>query len=332
MSVICLANWYAPALSVGTEVFKEIRNEIKSYSSSSTIQWTKKLRKNYDEVIKLLKEVPPMYIPQWEDEDLTFTIHVDSSQMAIGGLLGQQVKIQDGDQKPSKVPLSGKGMPGSLLKKDPINTVIRPITYFSRVLQPNEINLPIMHLELKAMYEACMKFREFTRGGCKLKLYSDNSGVYYLLKKMLDNPNFKLDDTMAKIVALLHGTQAEIHFVNTELNPADFLTRVIPKDSNEEGKTTKKINHVQISDHELGKISENGEMAEFLMRGKASERHKPRMKLPKVSENGETEYKYNQEQYERISLENLFDRFGRTTEEELPRTGMIVNRLNMEIS
>ena len=56
------------------------------------------------------------------------------------------------------------------------------------------------------------------------------------------------------------------------------------------------------------------------------------MKLPKVSENGGTEYKYNQEQYERISLENLFDRFGRTTEEELPRTGMIVNRLNMEIS
>ena len=84
------------------------------------------------------------------------------------------------------------------------------------------------------------------------KRYSDNSGVNYLLKKMLDNPNFKLDDTMAKIVALLHGTQAEIHFVNTELNPADFLTRVIPKDSNEEGKITKKINHVQISNHELG--------------------------------------------------------------------------------
>ena len=60
VSVICLANWYAPALSVGTEVFKEIRNEIKAYSSSSTIQWTEKLRKNYDEVIKLLKEVPPI--------------------------------------------------------------------------------------------------------------------------------------------------------------------------------------------------------------------------------------------------------------------------------
>ena len=55
-----------------------------------------------------------------------------------------------------------------------------------------------------------------------LKRYSGNSGVNYLLKEMLDNPNFKLDDTMARIVALLHGTQAEIHFVDTELNPADF--------------------------------------------------------------------------------------------------------------
>ena len=71
-------------------------------------------------------------------------------------------------------------------------------------------------------------------------------------------------------------------------------------------------------------------MAEFLMRGKASERHKPRMKLPKVSENGETEYKYNQEQYERFPLEKLFDRLGKTAEEELPKTGMVVNRRNME--
>ena len=66
------------------------------------------------------------------------------------------------------------------------------------------------------------------------------------------------------------------------------------------------------------------------MRGKASERHKPRMKLPKVSENGETEYKYNQEQYERFPLEKLFDRLGKTTKEELPKTGMIVNRRNVE--
>ena len=123
---------------------------------------------------------------------------------------------------PSEAPLSGKGMPGSLLEEDSINIVTRPITYFNRVLQPNEINLTIMHLELKAIYEAYMKFRKLTRGGCQLKLYSDNGEDLQLLKKMLDNPNFK-EDTMAKIVALLHGTQAEIHLVNTELDPADFL-------------------------------------------------------------------------------------------------------------
>ena len=103
----------------------------------------------------------------------------------------------------------------------------------------------------------------------------------------------------------------------------------MPKDSNEERKTTKKINHVQISDHELGKISESGEMAEFLMRGKASERHKPRMKLPKVSENGETEYKYSQEQYEEFPAENCSIGLGKMLK-KLPKTGMVVNRHNME--
>ena len=141
---------------------------------------------------------------------------------------------------PSEVPLSGKGIPGSLLEEDSINIVTRPITYFNRVLQPNEINLTIMHLELKAIYETYMKFRKLTRGGCKPKLYSDNGEDFQLLEKMFDNPNFK-EDTMAKIVALLHGTQAEIHFVNTELNPADFLTRVIPKDSTEEGKPRRRL-------------------------------------------------------------------------------------------
>ena len=61
--------------------------------------------------------------------------------------------------------------------------------------------------------EACVKFREYTWGGCELKLYG---GVYYLLKKIRTRqPN-------VKIVALLHDIQTEIHFVSTEMDPADF--------------------------------------------------------------------------------------------------------------
>ena len=65
------------------------------------------------------------------------------------------------------------------------------------------------------------------------------------------------------------------------------------------------------------------------MRGKASERHKPRMKLPKVSENGETEYKYSQEQYEEFPAKNCSIGLGKMLK-KLPKTGMVVNRRNME--
>ena len=329
VSVICLANWYAPALSIGSEVFKEIRDEIKPFSVAATIKWTEKLRKNYEQVIGLLREVPPMFIPDWDDEDLTFTIHVDSSQMALGGLLGQEVKIKEGDTKPSKVPLSGKGMPGSYQKKDTIKTVIQPITYYSRVLNPNEKNLPIMHLELRAMYESCLKFREYTRGSCKVKLYSDNSGVYYLLKKMLNDPNLRLDDNMAKIVALLHGTRAEIHFVSTEMNPADFMSRVIPEsDPKEENKESKRCNHIKETEYIRRLAKDIEELTEFLTKGKSSERHKYRMELPRVDEDGVTHYKHGQNEYEKFPLYKLFDRLTESTKPET--SSILINKRNVE--
>ena len=329
VSVICLANWYAPALSVGSEVFKEIRDEIKDFSSSTTITWTDKLRKNYDVVISLLKEVPPMFIPDWYAEDLTFTIHVDSSQLAIGCLLGQEVPIREGSQKPSKVANSGKGMPGSYMKKDPIKTIIQPITYYSRVLLPNERNLPIMHLELRAMYEACVKFRDYTRGSCKLKLYSDNSGVYYLLKKMLADPNLKLDDQMAKIVALLHGTQAEIHFVSTDMNPADFMTRAIPETETDWKNKTKRVNHIHKNGIYKMDQKDEEELEEYLTKGKASERHKHRMELPRVDQNGVTKYKHTLEEYEGFPLQKLFDRLSASAKPEKQNSGILVNRRNV---
>ena len=329
VSVICLANWYAPALSIGSEVFKEIRDEIKPFSVAATIKWTDNLRKNYEQVIGLLREVPPMFIPDWDDEDLTFTIHVDSSQMALGGLLGQEVKIKEGDTKPSKVPLSGKGMPGSYQKKDTIKTVIQPITYYSRVLHPNEKNLPIMHLELRAMYESCLKFREYTRGSCKVKLYSDNSGVYYLLKKMLNDPNLRLDDNMAKIVALLHGTRAEIHFVSTEMNPADFMSRVIPESSSkEENNETKRCNHMKKTENIRRLAKDIEELTEFLTKGKSSERHKYRMELPKVDEEGITHYKHGQNEYEKFPLHKLFDRLTESTKPET--SSILINERNVD--
>ena len=183
-----------------------------------------------------------------------------------------------------------------------------------------------MHLELRAMYEACVKFRDYTRGSCKLKLYSDNSGVYYLLKKMLADPNLKLDDQMAKIVALLHGTQAEIHFVSTDMNPADFMSRVIPQSEADE-KNKKIVNHIQ----RTYKMDQNDEeeLEEYLTKGKASERHKHRMELPKVDQNGKTNYKHELKEYEKFPLEKLFDRLSGSAKKETQNSGILVNRRNV---
>ena len=67
---------------------------------------------------------------------------------------------------------------------------------------------------------------------------------------MLNDPNLRLDDNMAKIVALLHGTRAEIHFVSTEMNPADFMSRVVPENSSkEENEETRRCNHIKTTEY-----------------------------------------------------------------------------------
>ena len=85
-----------------------------------------------------------------------------------------------------------------------------------------------MHLELKAMYEACLKFREYTRErGCKLKLYSDNSGVYYILKKMLQDPNLGISgesrSAMQLKIALYNTFADSAHTTFTESAQYIFL-------------------------------------------------------------------------------------------------------------
>ena len=71
--------------------------------------------------------------------------------------------------------------------------------------------------------------------GCRLKLFSDNTCVYYLLRKILSDPNTKLDDNLAKIVTLLHENNAEICYIKSEENTADYISRSI-EESTEENK------------------------------------------------------------------------------------------------
>ena len=70
------------------------------------------------------------------------------------------------------------------------------------------------------------------------------------------------------------------------------------------------------------------ELTEFRTKGKSSERHKYRMELPKVDEDGITHYKHGQNEYEKFPLDKLFDRL---TESTKPETSTIlINKRNVE--
>ena len=82
----------------------------------------------------------------------------------------------------------------------------------------------------------------------------------------------KLDNQMSKLVALLHNIQAEIHFVSTKMDPAGFMSRVIPKKENKkEEPEARRINHVKLNGQIRRVDKGEDELSEFLTRGKASE-------------------------------------------------------------
>ena len=77
---------------------------------------------------------------------------------------------------------------------------------------------------------------------------------------------------MSKLVALLHNIQAEIHFVSTKMDPADFMSRVIPKKENKkEEPEARRINHVKLNGQIRRVDKGEDELSKFLTRGKASE-------------------------------------------------------------
>ena len=113
------------------------------------------------------------------------------------------------------------------------------------------------------------------------------------------------------------------------MNPADFMSRVIPENSsNEENSETKRCNHMKKTEYIRRLAKDIEELTEFLTKGKSSERHKYRMELPKVDEEGITHYKHGQNEYEKFPLDKLFDRLTESTKPET--SSILINERNVE--
>ena len=76
-------------------------------------------------------------------------------------------------------------------------------------------------------------------------------------------------------------------------------------------------------------IKEEQEFMDFMTKGKATERHKRRMELPKVNQDGETNYKHQSEEYEQFDLGRLFDKLSESTQRVQPTGGVLINRRNI---
>ena len=115
---------------------------------------------------------------------------------------------------------------------------------------------------------------------------------------------------MSRLVTLLNTAEVEIFFISTHENPSDWLSRT--HEFEETGS--------EIKDHELRTTSKKGEevetkgMEKLLFKGKAGDKWKETMSLPEVNEQGEISNLKQEEEYEKLSLDNLAKKVQQTNQ------------------
>ena len=116
----------------------------------------------------------------------------------------------------------------------------------------------------------------------------------------------------------MHLKKEDVIKIEVKDNNVDRALKILKRKLQREGffKIMKlKSNYEKPSERKKRERTENirrlakdiEELTEFLTKGKSSERHKYRMELPRVDEEGITHYKHKQNEYEKFPLYKLFD-------------------------
>ena len=117
-------------------------------------EWTEECQRAFEELKAALMTEPVLVFPDWNKP---FSVYVDASQTAVGGVLVQE---------------HGGGQ--------------RAIHYYSRKLTPTQSRWPIIEREAYAIVEGIRQFKPYLYGH-KFTVYSDHQPLRYLFKSEIKN-------------------------------------------------------------------------------------------------------------------------------------------------
>ena len=159
-------------------------------------EWTEECQRAFEELKAALMTEPVLVFPDWNKP---FSVYVDASQTAVGGVLVQE---------------HGDGQ--------------RAIHYYSRKLTPTQSRWPIIEWEAYAIFEGIRQFKPYLYGH-KFTVYSDYQPLRYLFISEIKNVKVQ------KWAMDLSQYDMTIEYITGAKNKqADFLSRLgsKPKDGN----------------------------------------------------------------------------------------------------
>ena len=138
----CFLNYFSTQLRGAAHSFKALRLLLNGMSKLCQIKWTQELTFHVELLRERLKSAPPLAIVNRNIECQAFSIFADSSSLAIGACLCQNIPVEE-ETKTSSIAVE-KPCPGKKNSKGQ-DTFLKPIAYFSQ-LYPKQIKEWTLHL------------------------------------------------------------------------------------------------------------------------------------------------------------------------------------------
>ena len=185
--------------------------------------WTEEHQSIFDEVKKILTNLPTLKIIDTSPNAGKLHIHHDWSVKGYGALLSQETI----DDETGKISL-------------------RPIQYFSRLAKKSELRYKVSEGEMNSAIAAIQKWSHYLRGK-QFILHSDSSVVYHVLK------NYKnTSRVLGRLAAVIQGMCFKVKHISTKENPADYFSRLVV--------TEERICNTDKKEPNIPKLSNNGDV------------------------------------------------------------------------
>ena len=196
-SLLSYCSYFRSHISCLSDKIYVLQEQVSKHSKHTKILWTDPLTSEYNNLVKIMDNLPPLYLLP-ENDNSKLHIYADASKYSIGSVVCMEKKIGE-------------------------ELYHAPIQFMSRMLQGSEKNYSVASGEMLSVTDTIQKYNYLFRGK-QFVVHTDSSYVYNNIRKLQRGEPIP-DGSLRRLATLLEGYHFSCSYIRTDKTPADHLSR-----------------------------------------------------------------------------------------------------------